>query len=57
MNRITRCVVAMAEATLAETETKLKELQTFRNGLAANLRAVATGLIAGQSRGGILRAH
>ena len=33
-----RCVVAMAEATLSETETKLKELQTFRDALAANVR-------------------
>lgn len=32
-----RCVVAMAEATLAETETKLAELQRFRDGLTANL--------------------
>lgn len=32
-----RCVVGMAEATLAETETKLKELQAFRDALAANL--------------------
>ncbi len=33
-----RCVVAMAEATLAETETKLKDMQRFRDGLALNLR-------------------
>ena len=32
-----RCVVAMAEATLSETETKLKELQNFRDNLASNL--------------------
>jgi DNA-binding transcriptional MerR regulator len=33
-----RCVLAMAEATLAETKTKLKELQKFRDALAANLK-------------------
>ena len=33
-----RCVIAMAEATLAETEVKLKEMQAFRNALATNLR-------------------
>ena len=33
-----RCVVSIAEATLAETKTKLKELQKFRDGLAANLK-------------------
>lgn len=32
-----RCVVSMAEATLAETNTKLKELEKFRDALAANL--------------------
>ena len=32
-----RCVIAMAEATLSETETKLKELQNFRDNLASNL--------------------
>lgn len=32
-----RCVMGMAEATLAETETKLRELQAFRDALAANL--------------------
>ena len=32
-----RCGVSMAKATLAETDTKLKELQKFRDGLAANL--------------------
>lgn len=32
-----RCVVGMAEATLAETETKLKALQAFRDAMAANL--------------------
>lgn len=33
-----RCVVAMAEATLSETETKLNELQRFRDGLATKLK-------------------
>ncbi len=33
-----RCVVSIAEATLAETDTKLKKLQKFRYGLAANLK-------------------
>lgn len=33
-----RSVLAMAEATLAETELKLTELQRFRDALAANLR-------------------
>ena len=32
-----RCVVAMAEATLSETDSRLKELQRFRDGLARNL--------------------
>ena len=32
-----RCVIAMAEATLAETETKLKELHQFKDRLTANL--------------------
>jgi MerR family transcriptional regulator, copper efflux regulator len=32
-----RCVLAMAEATLAETETKLKELRKFKDRLATNL--------------------
>lgn len=32
-----RCVIAMAEATLGETGSKLKELQRFRDGLARNL--------------------
>lgn len=32
-----RCVMAMAEATLSETETKLKELQKFRDNLESNL--------------------
>jgi len=32
-----RCVISMAEATLAETEAKLKELQEFRNALTNNL--------------------
>ena len=32
-----RCVVSMAEAALAETETKLKELQQFKDRLTANL--------------------
>lgn len=33
-----RSVLAMAEATLEETELKLTELQRFRNALATNLR-------------------
>ena len=33
-----RCVVAMAEGTLAETERKLVELQRFRDALTDNLR-------------------
>ena len=33
-----RCVVAMAESTLAETERKLVELQRFRDTLTDNLR-------------------
>jgi len=32
-----RCVIAMAEATLSETETKLKELSKFRDKLTTNL--------------------
>lgn len=32
-----RCVVAMAEATLAETETKLMELRKFKDRLTTNL--------------------
>lgn len=32
-----RCVVAMAEATLAETETKLTELHKFKDKLTTNL--------------------
>jgi MerR family transcriptional regulator, copper efflux regulator len=32
-----RCVIEMAEATLAETEAKLKALQEFRDALARNL--------------------
>ena len=32
-----RCVVSMAEATLSETETKLKEMQRFREALARHL--------------------
>ena len=32
-----RCVITMAEATLAETETKLKELRQFKDTLATNL--------------------
>lgn len=32
-----RCVIAMAEATLSETETKLKELRNFRDRLGTNL--------------------
>lgn len=31
------CVIRMAEASLSEIETKLRELQTFRDGLAENL--------------------
>ena len=33
-----RCVLAMAEATLRETETKLRELQQFRNALKRNVK-------------------
>lgn len=33
-----RCVINIAEATLAETETRLAELQTFRDSLRAHLR-------------------
>ena len=33
-----RCVVAMAEATLSETKTKLDELQRFHSALANNIR-------------------
>jgi hypothetical protein len=32
-----RCVVSMAEATLSETEAKLKELRRFREALARHL--------------------
>lgn len=32
-----RCVLAIAEATLSETENKLKELQRFRNALKRNV--------------------
>ena len=32
-----RCVIAMAEATLAETEAKLKDLQQFRDAFAHHL--------------------
>ncbi len=32
-----RCVIAIAEATLAETEIKLKELRQFKDSLATNL--------------------
>src|SRR5437667_1415325 len=32
-----RCVIAIAEATLAETETKLKELRQFKDTLTTNL--------------------
>jgi MerR family transcriptional regulator, copper efflux regulator len=32
-----RCVIAMVEATLSETETRLKELRNFRDKLATNL--------------------
>lgn len=33
-----RCVMAMAEATLAETETKLTHLKQFRDALASNIK-------------------
>ncbi|CAN5775977.1 Hg(II)-responsive transcriptional regulator [soil metagenome] len=33
-----RSVLAIAEATLAETEIKLRDLQKFRDGLAANVQ-------------------
>lgn len=33
-----RCVIAMAEATLAETEAKLQELSKFKESLATNLK-------------------
>jgi DNA-binding transcriptional MerR regulator len=33
-----RCVLSMAEATLSETEAKLKQLQSFHDALAANLQ-------------------
>jgi DNA-binding transcriptional MerR regulator len=33
-----RCVINIAEATLAETETRLAELQAFRDSLRAHLR-------------------
>lgn len=33
-----RCVMAMAEATLSETEDKLRELARFKNKLETNLR-------------------
>ncbi len=32
-----RCVISMAEATLAETEAKLKEMQRFADALSENL--------------------
>jgi len=32
-----RCVIAMADATLSETEHKLRELTKFKNALATNL--------------------
>lgn len=32
-----RCVMAMAEATLSETDLKLKQLRAFRKGLSENL--------------------
>lgn len=32
------CVIRMAEATLSETEQKVRELQTFAEGLRQNLR-------------------
>ena len=37
-NETCRCVVAMAEATLSETEAKLKELQRFRDALERNVK-------------------
>ena len=33
-----RCVIAMAETTLSETEKKLRELTKFKNTLATNLK-------------------
>lgn len=33
-----RCVISIAETTLAETEARLAELQTFRDSLCAHLR-------------------
>jgi len=33
-----QCVIRIAEASLAETEARLRELQGFRDALAANLR-------------------
>lgn len=33
-----RCVIAMADATLAETKTKLKELQRFHDALQRHVR-------------------
>jgi DNA-binding transcriptional MerR regulator len=33
-----RCVLAMAEATLSETESRLKQLREFRDALAMNLK-------------------
>lgn len=32
-----RCVIAMAEATLAETEARLQELSKFKESLATNV--------------------
>ncbi len=37
-NTTCRSVLAIAEATLAETEIKLRDLQTFHDSLAANVR-------------------
>ena len=46
-----RCVISMAETTLAETETKLKELRKFKDTLATNLprwKCKRTGPIAAE---------
>ena len=46
-----RCVIAMPEATLAETESKLKELRQFKDTLATNLtrwKRTRRGLIAAE---------
>lgn len=36
-NEACQCVIGMAEATLSETDLKLKQLRAFRKGLAHNL--------------------